>query len=78
MTNEELLNAYQSKARCLYTQDKANKAQEELYNRGAISRKHYGLMSSAMGHYRLGEGAWEIDHWCQEIREEWRKLNEPT
>ena len=68
---EYLLALFQSKARCFYTQHKAEKALLKLKN--WLSTEDYGHLCTAKNHFNVKLGSGEIDLVCEEIRKGWKK-----
>ena len=60
LSTKELIQIFQSKARCSHTQNKASSALAVLKDR--LSEYEYGCLSSAWGHCFLGPA--ELDRIC--------------
>jgi hypothetical protein len=72
-----LLHQFQNKARCMHTQRRATSLWKRLvpfldgYFSGRIS--FHNCLSTAWTHFQMGEGPEELDDYCNELMEIWRK-----
>jgi hypothetical protein len=66
-----LLNRFNAKARCMYTQAQAERLWREL--KPDLSEADQFKLSIAWSHFTMGESARELDGLCKEIRERWER-----
>jgi hypothetical protein len=65
-----LLDRFQAKAGCMYTQEQAHRLWQQL--KGHLTTKQADQLLIAWGHHRdVGEGREELDTMCKEIRKAW-------
>ena len=68
-TREQLLERWQAKAGCIYSQRKARRYWRKL--KPHLTEGQRRRLHTAWAHHRNGEGRGEIDEVCGQVRREW-------